>query len=133
MKIIKALRILAIAMIGVITLILIIAMLVYPPEYVYRTVAWLGSDAFDWQKFPFHSLKAPQTTYHFKSAPDPRVEKLFEQLSGTEDWNNFWNRTIHKPSLLFRMELSCTRITSTIRRGIRSLPHFRSPNHSRLR
>lgn len=86
---IRALRIPGIIVIGVIVLVLVIAMLVYPPEYVYRVLAWRESDAFDWQKFPSHPLQAAPTAYHFDMAPDPRVEELFEQLSGAQDWNSF--------------------------------------------
>jgi CubicO group peptidase (beta-lactamase class C family) len=68
---------------------LAIAMLVYPPEYVYRTILWQESDAFDWQKFPAHTLNAASTAYHFDVAPDSRVEELFEQLSGADDWDHF--------------------------------------------
>ena len=91
----KALAIIAAVILGVVVLIFGIAMLVYPPEYVFRTLVWQESDAFDWQKFPAHTLKAAPTTYHFDSAPDPRVEELFAKLSGTDDWGRFLeeNRT----------------------------------------
>lgn len=89
MKLLKALRTLAIVLIGLVVLILVIAMLTYPPEYVFRVIAWQESDAFDWQKFPAHSLNPAPTTNHFEAAPDPRVEKLFEQLSGADDWDSF--------------------------------------------
>ena len=89
MKVIKALRTLAVIVIGVIALVLTIALLVYPPEYVYRAMVWQESDAFDWQKFPSHPLNAAPTAYHFDAAPDPHVEELFTQLSGADNWNNF--------------------------------------------
>jgi CubicO group peptidase (beta-lactamase class C family) len=86
---IRALRTLAVTVIGVIVLLLFIAMLAYPPVYVFRAVAWQGSDAFDWQKFPSHPLHAAPTTYHFKKALDPRVAELFGRLSGTDNWDRF--------------------------------------------
>jgi len=89
MRFIKALRTLAVALIGVIALMLVIAMFVYPPVYVFRTVAWQESDAFDWQKFPERPLHAVSTAYHFEAAPDPRVAELFGQLSGTDNWDRF--------------------------------------------
>lgn len=89
MNLIKALRTLAIVVIGVVVLILTIAMLVYPPQYVYRTVVWQDSDAFDWQKFPFHPLTAAPEAYHFDVAPDPRVAELFGQIAGTDEWDRF--------------------------------------------
>jgi len=89
MKLIRVLGRLAIIVIGVIVLALAAALLVYPPEYVYRVFVWQDSDAFDWQKFPAHPLKAAPTAYHFAETPDPRVEELFEQLSGAKDWDSF--------------------------------------------
>ena len=89
MKLIRVLRNLGIIVIGAIVLFLAIALLVYPPVYVFRVLAWQESDAFDWQKFPAHPLNAAPTAYHFDVAPDSRVEELFKQLSGADDWNSF--------------------------------------------
>jgi CubicO group peptidase (beta-lactamase class C family) len=89
MKLLKVLRTLAVTVIGVIALILVVAMLAYPPVYVFRTIAWQESDAFDWQKFPARKLYAASTAYHFEAAPDPRVAELFGQLSGADDWERF--------------------------------------------
>jgi CubicO group peptidase (beta-lactamase class C family) len=89
MNLTKALRTLAFILIGVILLILGIALVIYPPEYVYRTVAWQGADAFDWQKFPSHPLHAAPAAYHFETAPDPNVGKLFAKLAGTDNWDRF--------------------------------------------
>jgi CubicO group peptidase (beta-lactamase class C family) len=89
MKWLRALRNVAYIIAGVVILFLVIAMLIYPPEYVYRALVWQQSDAFDWQKFPSHPLNAATAAYHFEAAPDLRVEKLFEQLSSAPDWNTF--------------------------------------------
>jgi CubicO group peptidase (beta-lactamase class C family) len=89
MKISGTLGKIAAFLIGLVVFFLAIAMLVYPPEYVYRAVVWQDSDAFDWQKFPSHLLQAAPTAYHFDATPDPHVEELFAQLSGADDWNNF--------------------------------------------
>ena len=89
MKITSVLGRLILAVIGLIVLVLVLACLVYPPEYIYRVLVWQDSDAFDWQKFPSHPLQAAPAAYHFQAAPDPRVEELFQQLSGAEDWNGF--------------------------------------------
>jgi CubicO group peptidase (beta-lactamase class C family) len=89
MKAAKILRSLGIVLLSMIALWLVIAMLVYTPEYVYRTLVWQDSDAFDWQKFPYHPLTASTDPYHFPKAPDPRVEETFEQITGAEDWNRF--------------------------------------------
>jgi CubicO group peptidase (beta-lactamase class C family) len=89
MKLVKVLGILVLGALGVVVVILAIACLAYPPEYVYRVLAWQESDAFDWQKFPFHPLSPAPDAYHYAQAPEPRVAQLFGQLAGVEDWDNF--------------------------------------------
>ena len=89
MKWIKALGIIAAVLFGLVAVFLGVAMLVYSPQYVYRTLAWQESDAFDWQKFPFHPLEAAPEAFSFEGAPDPRVPELFEELSGADDWEAF--------------------------------------------
>lgn len=86
---ITTLRLLALIAIGAIVLFFAIALLVYPPQYVYRAMLWQESDAFDWQKFPAHPLEPAPAPYHFAVALDPHVEQLFAQLSGAADWNAF--------------------------------------------
>lgn len=89
MKATRVLGSLAIIVIGVLVISLAAALLAYPAEYVYRVLVWQDSDAFDWQKFPAHSLDAASPAYQFETAPNPRVKELFEQLSGAEDWESF--------------------------------------------
>jgi CubicO group peptidase (beta-lactamase class C family) len=89
MKWLKLLGKVAIGILGLILLALVVAVLVYPPEYVYRVLAWQESDSFDWQKFPSHPLRAASAAYHFDSAPDPRVAELFEKISGAKAWDSF--------------------------------------------
>jgi len=75
--------------IGVMVLVVATALLIYPPVYVYRTLVWQGSDAFDWQKFPSHPLHAAPTPFRFAVRPDLRVAALFQQLADAKDWNHF--------------------------------------------
>jgi CubicO group peptidase (beta-lactamase class C family) len=89
MKLKNMLRLIAFILAGASLIALAAFMVIYPPEYIYRVQVWQASDAFDWQKFPSRPLKAAPTAFHFAPAADPRVEKLFEKLSGAEDWNNF--------------------------------------------
>jgi CubicO group peptidase (beta-lactamase class C family) len=79
----------AIAIVALIALVLVAAVVAYPPEYVYRVLVWQESDAFDWQKFPSHPLTASPAPVYFEAAPDPRVESVFEEVSGQPDWNSF--------------------------------------------
>ncbi len=73
----------------VLTLALVAAVVVYPPEYVYRVVVWQESDAFDWHKFPAHPLTPAPTPAPFAAAPNPRVADLLRQVAGTDDWEQF--------------------------------------------
>lgn len=86
---------LVIIAIGLIVLAVAAALIIYPPEYVYRTLFWQASDAFDWQKFPSHPLHSASNPFLFDVKRDPRVEEVFQQLSGTRNWNSFLeaNRT----------------------------------------
>ena len=77
-----------IVVVGVIMLAVAAALIIYPPEYVYRTLFWQASDVFDWQKFPYHPLHAAPTPFLFDVKQDPRVEEVFQQLSGARNWNS---------------------------------------------
>jgi CubicO group peptidase (beta-lactamase class C family) len=68
---------------------LAVALIAYPPVYVYRVLAWQESDAFDWQKFPSRPLEAAPQPFQFTASPDPGVPALFEELSGAADWEAF--------------------------------------------
>ena len=85
----KILRNVCVVLAGVIVAWIGVAMLVYSPTYVYRTLFWLGSDAFDWQKFPSHPLTASARPYHFDDGHDPGVEDVFEEITGEGDWDTF--------------------------------------------
>jgi CubicO group peptidase (beta-lactamase class C family) len=89
MRLVTWLRRLTVALVVLILLALGGALLVYPPEYVYRVLVWQESDAFDWQKFPFHPLHAAASPAPFPIDLDQRVETLFAELAGTGDWNGF--------------------------------------------
>jgi hypothetical protein len=85
----KAIGLILGILVGLIALVLVWALWVYPAEYVYRVLAWRESDAFDWQKFPEHLLEAAPTTFYFDQAPGERVGALFEALAGVDDWDTF--------------------------------------------
>jgi hypothetical protein len=88
-KVLRILGGLALGTVGVIAFGLVLSLMVYPADYVFRVLAWQESDAFDWQKFPLHPLEASPRPYQFASAPDPRVEATFEDLSNAKDWDQF--------------------------------------------
>lgn len=89
MKLVRALGKFVIAGLGTLMLAIAGTLMIYPPEYVYRTLVWQGSDAFDWQKFPAHPLHGARTPFLFDNKPDPRVAEVFQQLSGARNWNSF--------------------------------------------
>ncbi len=89
MNITKRFRNIAIVIVGLLVLPISVALLLYPPVYVYRAMVWQESDAFDWQKFPSRPLSAAPRAHHFDVALNPRVEELFEHVSGTDDWKSF--------------------------------------------
>ena len=86
---IKVFRFIGMGLMGVILVACAIFFWRYPPEYIYRVQVWQASDAFDWQKFPSHPLRAAPEAYYFEEAPDQRVAELFEQFSGAKDWDHF--------------------------------------------
>ena len=83
---------------------LVTAMLVYPPQYVLRVLAWQESDAFDWKKFPSHSLEASPQPFHFAEVPDPRVATLFADLAVVEDWDRFLEENQTQAFIVIRDE-----------------------------
>ncbi len=93
--IIKLLTRTMLALFGIILLSLVAALLTYPPEYVMRVIAWGGSDAFDYQKFPEHPLEAAAIQFKFDKVVDDQVSVLFGQIAGVDDWESFLekNRT----------------------------------------
>ena len=85
----KFLKYLGLGLLSFIGILILYGSIAYSPKYVYRVLVWQDSDAFDWQKFPNHPLKASPTPYYFASSPDPRVEELLTSLSGADNWDNF--------------------------------------------
>jgi CubicO group peptidase (beta-lactamase class C family) len=89
MRLVRWSRWLVLALVVIIVLALGVAVLVYPPQYVFRVLVWQESDAFDWQKFPYHPLHAAPVPHPLPVALDPRVETLFADLAETDDWIQF--------------------------------------------
>ena len=80
-------------LIGLVALVLLIAVLVYPYEYVRRVIAWRESDVGDYiHNFPAHLLSASQAPFYFEEARDDdeqRVAELFKTLAGVNDFEAF--------------------------------------------
>jgi len=77
---------------GIIILALIVSMIIYPPVYVFRLLAWGNSDSFDWQKFPEHPLEAAPDPFIFGEAPDDQVGVLFADLAGVDSWEAYMEK-----------------------------------------
>lgn len=75
--------------VGVFVILTVAGLVVYPPQYVFRVLAWGDSDSFDWQKFPKHDLHASPTPFRFGEAPDARVPALLAEIAGVDDWDAF--------------------------------------------
>lgn len=88
-RIIKTLVWTMIVLAGIVVLALAAALLIYPPVYVFRVIAWGNSDAFDWQKFPEHRLEAAPVPFPFDKVMNDRVAPLFAQLAGVDNWEVF--------------------------------------------
>lgn len=76
---------------GLLVVGLLVALLFYPPEYVYRMVAWGNSDYFDYlNNFPSRPLNRAPATFYFDEAPDEgHVAKVFETILNNEDFDEF--------------------------------------------
>ena len=84
---------LAVVPIGLLALLMVVqigwGLIVYPAEYVFRVLAWGQSDAFDWQKFPSHSLAGAAEPFEFETREDPIVPAELAGLAGVDDWHRF--------------------------------------------
>jgi len=78
-------------LVGVVALILLIAVLVYPYEYVRRVIAWRESDYGDYMNnFPSRELDSAPAAFYFNESPDEeRVAKQFEELLQVDDFESF--------------------------------------------
>ncbi len=78
-------------LVGVVALILLIAVLVYPYEYVRRVIAWRESDYGDYMNnFPSRELDSAPAAFYFNESPDEeQVAKQFEELLQVDDFESF--------------------------------------------
>ena len=81
-------------LVGIVALILLVAILVYPYEYVRRVLIWQESDVGDYlNNFPSRELVAAPTAFYFNDAPaEERVAGHFETLLQVDDFNAFLER-----------------------------------------
>ena len=106
-------------LLGLILLGLLILALVYPPEYIYRVLAWQESDYGDYMNnFPQRGLKAASEPFIFEMAADEeRVGRVFETNLNVDDFDAFLEEggAVHCmiDSTGLSRNASCMRNTST--------------------
>lgn len=90
-NLLKILGWLLVAIAGLVALLLLIAVITYPFEYVRRVILWGESDYSDYmENLPMRTLNAPSTKFHFESELDEdRVSSLFEGILAVEDFEAF--------------------------------------------
>jgi CubicO group peptidase (beta-lactamase class C family) len=71
-------------------LMLLVAFLIYPSEYVLRAIRWGDGDVYDYQKFPERRLETSSQIYYFsKEVDESRIEALFEDILKNRDFETF--------------------------------------------
>jgi CubicO group peptidase (beta-lactamase class C family) len=76
------------------TLLLLVAFLIYPRQYVVRVLAWRDSDVRDYQKFPERLLKkSPSPFYFARDLDEERVRTLFESNPQIDNLDAFLAET----------------------------------------
>ncbi|MFC1997457.1 serine hydrolase domain-containing protein [Chloroflexota bacterium] len=89
----KFLKIFGWILLGIVVIfgiVLLIAYLVYPPEFVNRMLRWGDADVYDYQKFPERLLETSDTPFEFAFDPDEAsIRSQFEFGSGIDDLDTF--------------------------------------------
>ncbi len=80
---------------GLIFLIILVSLIFYPAQYVYRVLVWQESDVYDYlNHFPKRSLDASLTPFYFnKLTNDERVTYILETILDTDDIEAFFERS----------------------------------------
>jgi CubicO group peptidase (beta-lactamase class C family) len=76
---------------GLVILALLVAVIVYPYEYVRRVISWRETDYSDYMNnFPARELTSPLTKFYFNEAyAEDRVGEQFEALLQIDDFDSF--------------------------------------------
>jgi CubicO group peptidase (beta-lactamase class C family) len=97
-RLVKAIGIFIVALIGFVILGVVIASFLYPSEYIRRVIAWglmppgwAESSVNDYlNNFPEHPLNAAPKPFYFDQSPDEeRVTSLFESILEIDNFNAF--------------------------------------------
>ena len=76
---------------GLIILIILVSLIFYPPQYVYRVLVWQESDVYDYlNNFPNRSLEAAPMSFYFdKEMDDERITDILEIILDIDDLDAF--------------------------------------------
>jgi CubicO group peptidase (beta-lactamase class C family) len=91
-RIAKIIGLLIAGLIGLLILFLIVSMIRYSPEFVFRTLRWRESSVETYRElFPTRTVAAPAEPFQFDEAPEEaaRVARSFESIFGTPDFDEF--------------------------------------------
>ncbi len=80
---------------GLIILIILVSLIFYPPQYVYRVLVWQESDVYDYlNHFPNRSLDASPTPFYFdRESDDKSITGILETILDTDDIEAFLERS----------------------------------------
>ncbi len=76
---------------GLIILTILVSLIFYPPQYVYRLLVWQESDVYDYlNNFPKHSLEAAPMSFYFdKETDDERITDILKIILDIDDLDAF--------------------------------------------
>ncbi len=86
----KIIKYLLVSLLGLAILLLLLAYIAYPAEYVNRFLRWGDSDVYDYQKFPARPLEPAGAPFEFiLNLDEERIRTGFEAVAGLEDFDSF--------------------------------------------
>ena len=86
----KILGWLLLGVVGIFAIVLLLAYLVYPPEFINRLIRWGDADVYDYQKFPERMLETSDSPFEFSlNLDEARVRSQFEFGSDIDDFDTF--------------------------------------------
>lgn len=80
---------------GLIILIILVSLIFYPPQYVYRVMVWQESDVYDYlNHFANRSLDASATPFYFdRESDDKSITGILATITDTDDIEAFFERS----------------------------------------
>jgi CubicO group peptidase (beta-lactamase class C family) len=80
--------------VSILLLCLIVLLIIYPSQYIYRGIMWAGPDVYDYRKFPSHEIENAPPTFYFKKDPNEElVSAIFESCEEINNLDEFLRST----------------------------------------